>query len=443
MTSKKTKLNPSKASFLLSLPRWRPGAVPDLPMVMFAGRSNVGKSSFINMLLRRKKLARTSVTPGRTQLLNFFDVDARLVLVDVPGYGYAKAPPAEVRKWTENVRDFVQKAESLSLVVQLLDIRRDPSAEDLAFADLVRSTGRPLLFAVTKADKEARGKRAARLALIGSAMGAGREELIATSAEEGTGRDLVWGRILEHTGIAGGRGSEEDGLGEGEARLAVVAIDGPAGAGKSTVAKAVAKALGWGYLDTGAMYRAIGLKADRLGIALDDDTALSRMCRETVLEMERSGEGDLRILLDGEDVSRAIRENRVSDLASRVSARKPVREAMSGFQRRVGAAGPTVAEGRDMGTVVFPDALVKVFLTADPEKRADRRVRDLEAMGQEANREKILAEIIARDASDSSREHAPLKPASDSVLVDTSIMTVDEVVHLIRGLAILAQDRTA
>ena len=218
-------------------------------------------------------------------------------------------------------------------------------------------------------------------------------------------------------------------------KLRVLAIDGPAGAGKSTVARAAAKALGMNYLDTGAMYRAVGLKADRLGVALDDDEGLRAMCGRTAIEMDRDETGGLRIRLDGEDVSAAIRENRVSALASKVSASKPVRDAMGVFQRRIGEAAPTVAEGRDMGTVVFPDAFLKVFLTASPEKRADRRALELASRGEPADRGRILAEIKGRDEADSSRAHAPLKPAADAVMVDTSDRTIEEVVSEIVRLA--------
>ncbi len=216
-------------------------------------------------------------------------------------------------------------------------------------------------------------------------------------------------------------------------RADIIAIDGPAGAGKSTVARRVAEELGYDYLDTGAMYRAVGLKADRLGIALDDDAGLARMCAGTELSFVKGGDGASRIHLDGEDVSRDIRENRVSHLASAVSARKPVRDAMTRFQREIGHSRPTVAEGRDMGTVVFPDAKLKVFLTASAEKRAARRVGDLETMGQRADYDEILRQIRERDHNDSNREHAPLKAACDAHVLDSSALGVDEVVEMIKG----------
>jgi cytidylate kinase len=210
-------------------------------------------------------------------------------------------------------------------------------------------------------------------------------------------------------------------------KIDVIAIDGPSGAGKSTVAKAVAASLGWSYLDTGAMYRAVGLKADRAGVAFDDDRELERLCAATEITFTPQGQ----VLLDGDDVSALIREHRVSDLASRVSARKPVRAAMGSFQRAIGEATPTVAEGRDMGTVIFPDARLKVFLTADAPTRARRRTLELESRGQTPDYESILADIEERDNNDSTREHAPLKAAQDARLLDTSGIGVDEVVQAV------------
>ncbi len=218
-------------------------------------------------------------------------------------------------------------------------------------------------------------------------------------------------------------------------KINVIAIDGPSGAGKSTVAKRTATRLGYRYLDTGAMYRSVGLKADREGISFDDDAALEELCARTKIDFSVGDGSEVKVLLDGEDVSEMIREHRVSGLASRVSARKPVRDAMAGFQREIGATHPTVAEGRDMGTVVFPDAKVKVFLTADARKRAERRTLELRSRGQQADFDKILADIEERDTNDSARQHSPLKPAEDAVHVDTSEMTVDEVVAKIVSLA--------
>jgi cytidylate kinase len=229
-----------------------------------------------------------------------------------------------------------------------------------------------------------------------------------------------------------------------EAPCLVVAIDGPSGAGKSTVARRVAARLGWKYIDTGAMYRSIGLKADRQGIPLDDDPGLEALCRETALDLRAGADGSLRVFLDGEDVSEAIREHRVSSLASRVSARRPVREAMARYQRQLGCAAPSVLEGRDIGTVVFPDAPLKVFLTATDEERAARRTLELRMRGQQANLEDVLHDIRRRDADDSSREHAPLRAAPDARLVDTTGLTAEDVADRIVALAreVLGSDET-
>ncbi|TLN17859.1 (d)CMP kinase [bacterium] len=411
-----------EAKFLISAPKWK--EVPDygLPFVVVAGRSNVGKSSFINYLVNRKNLARTSSTPGRTRLLNFFDVGGRFILVDVPGYGYANAPKEEARKWLENLMSFISGCDSVACVIQLLDIRRDPTADDKWFAREVMATGCQLMPVVTKADKLARTHWKKRAKEIGAAIGVG-SKIPVTSAQDKIGREEVTAMIDE--AISGG---------EKPVKLPVIALDGPSGAGKSTVAKLVAKKLGWSYLDTGAMYRAIGLKADREGIAMEDHPALGELCARTNLSLRPDPSGQTRIFLDGEDVSEKIREHRVSALASAVSASPPVREAMAAFQRRIGASTPTVCEGRDMGTVVFPDALLKIFLTAAPETRAKRRVLELEGRGERAEYDKILADIVKRDHADSTRAHSPLKQAEDAVLVDSGNLDAEGVAERVVGL---------
>jgi cytidylate kinase len=191
----------------------------------------------------------------------------------------------------------------------------------------------------------------------------------------------------------------------------VVAIDGPAGAGKSTIARAAARALGFGYLDSGAMYRAAALAALHRGGAASHAAAGA----EIVL-----GE---RVLLDGRDVTEAIRAPEVSELASKVAANPRVREALLPKQRELLGAGDWVAEGRDIGTVVAPDAALKVFLTASPEERARRRAAELGA-----DPETVMRDQALRDAQDSSREHSPLMRARDAVELDTTGLTVDEVV---------------
>ncbi len=197
--------------FWKSIPRWQDAAVTPWPQVAVAGRSNVGKSSLINLLVGQKRLARTSSTPGRTQTLNLFVVDERFVLVDLPGYGYARAPVAVVRAWVRNVRAFLSRAESLRGVVLLLDIRRDPSDDDRSFVDLVRRAGRPLVVAVTKADKVARGRRAGRLGAIAGAIGVPAEDMVVTSARTGEGRLELWRRVLDLAGTAPGTPGKREG----------------------------------------------------------------------------------------------------------------------------------------------------------------------------------------------------------------------------------------
>jgi CMP/dCMP kinase len=205
----------------------------------------------------------------------------------------------------------------------------------------------------------------------------------------------------------------------------VIAIDGPAGAGKSTVARAVAAALGFTYLDSGAMYRCVALTAIERDVDLDDGEALGEMAGE--LEIHMDGE---RVELEGHDVSEAIRESRVTEASSRVSVHPSVREAMVAQQRAMIALGSYVAEGRDIGTVVSPDSPLKIFLTASAEERARRRA--VETGEDEAA---VLAAQLERDARDEGREHSALRPAGDAVELDTTGLSLDEVVDRVVALA--------
>ncbi len=207
-------------------------------------------------------------------------------------------------------------------------------------------------------------------------------------------------------------------------------LDGPAGAGKSTVARRVAAALGLPMLDTGAIYRALALWAAREGVSWNDEDALARLAATLPLRFEPGGGPGApgRVWLGDEDVTSAIRTPEISDGASRVSALPAVRAALLDLQRRLGRGG-CVAEGRDMGTVVFPGAPFKFFVTADLDTRARRRQADLGARGQAVPPLAVLREQIrARDERDASRAVAPLRPADDAVVLDTSHMDVDEVV---------------
>ncbi|MBI5136384.1 MAG: (d)CMP kinase [Nitrospirae bacterium] len=208
----------------------------------------------------------------------------------------------------------------------------------------------------------------------------------------------------------------------------VVAIDGPSGAGKSTVARAVARAMGLLYLDTGALYRAIGWKAGETGTDPADAAAMAALCARVSVTLQADGAGGNRVLVDGEDVTDRIRTQAVAALASAVSAQPCVRRALLDLQRGMGRHGGVILDGRDIGTVVFPDADVKIFLDADPAERARRRYDELVAKGQAADFQQILAEVNARDHADRTRPIAPLIQAPDARVVDTTAMSADEVI---------------
>jgi cytidylate kinase len=208
------------------------------------------------------------------------------------------------------------------------------------------------------------------------------------------------------------------------AKRIVVAIDGPAGAGKSTIARGLAGKLGFLYIDSGAMYRAVGLWALRAGIDLDDVHRLGQLAREARIELEP---GSSRVLLNGEDVSEAIRTPEVSQAASKVSAVPGVRRAMVKEQRRMGAQTSVVMEGRDIGTVVFPDADIKIFLDADSAVRAQRRFKEATERGEAICPEELARQIGERDQRDRTRSEAPLVQAPDAVYVDSTGLTIRQV----------------
>ena len=213
-----------------------------------------------------------------------------------------------------------------------------------------------------------------------------------------------------------------------------IAIDGPAGAGKSTVAKALAEALGAMYLDTGAMYRAFGLAMLRAGVDVNDHDAVAARTEDVDIMVEPSAEGQ-RIYLAGEDVTGAIRTPEVAGAASSISAVAEVRERMVALQRKIASGHDVIMDGRDIGTVVLPNATLKVYLTASPEARAQRRCAELEEKGQPEPFEKVLEDIRARDYRDTHRAASPLRPAEDAVLLDTSDMDRDQVVEALRRMA--------
>lgn len=212
----------------------------------------------------------------------------------------------------------------------------------------------------------------------------------------------------------------------GEEDRLIIAIDGPSGAGKSTLAKRLARELGFIYMDTGAMYRALALKVLREGVDLTDDAAMARLIESTTVDLQPVN-GALRVLLDGADVAAEIRTPQVSQMASKASALPAVRARLLELQREMGRRGSVVAEGRDIGTVIFPGAEVKVFLQASAAERARRRFAELRAAGQAVKLDETLREIEERDQRDSERDLAPLRQAEDAVLIDSSSMDADQV----------------
>ena len=209
--------------------------------------------------------------------------------------------------------------------------------------------------------------------------------------------------------------------------MTVVAVDGPVASGKSTVARRVAERLGYVYLDTGAMYRAVGLLAAEAGLCLDDEAAVVAAARAAQLRFDRGG----RLFAGPRELGDAIRTLAMGAAASRVSALPGVRALLVEEQRRLAAGADVVMEGRDIGTNVFPDAAVKVYLTASPEVRAARRCAELRARGECADQAEVLAALIERDRRDCGRAVAPLRKADDAVEIDSSLMTPDEVVDAV------------
>jgi cytidylate kinase len=211
--------------------------------------------------------------------------------------------------------------------------------------------------------------------------------------------------------------------------IPVLAVDGPSGSGKGTISARVARELGWHLLDSGALYRLVALAAQSHRIPLDHAEDLETLAAHLDAEFEASGEGGTRILLEGENVTDTIRTEKCGDAASQVAALPPVRQALLERQRAFQAPPGLVADGRDMGTVVFPHATLKVFLTASAEERAKRRHKQLKEKGLSVSLSDLSKEIAERDRRDASRPVAPLKPAQGAVLVDTTDMSIDQVVQ--------------
>jgi len=220
----------------------------------------------------------------------------------------------------------------------------------------------------------------------------------------------------------------------------VIAIDGPAGAGKSTASRRLAERLGYRYVDTGAMYRVIGVLAAERSIDPTDGQALANLCDETEIEFSENN-GQVHTCANGKDLSARIRTPEAAQLASKVSAVPAVRERLVAKQRHMGAGGGVVMEGRDIGTVVFPDAPVKIFLEATPAERARRRSAELHGRATPADIDRMAQEIAERDARDRGRAHSPLRAAADAVVVNTTDKSIDEVVAMLA--AIVATRRAA
>ncbi len=213
----------------------------------------------------------------------------------------------------------------------------------------------------------------------------------------------------------------------------IIAIDGPAGAGKSTIAKSVARKLKFLYIDTGAMYRALTLKALEQEVSPDDLPAITKLAAGTSINLTNNPDGSLKVLLDETDVSKEIRHPRITRFVSDIAKIKEVRQQMLVVQRRLGRAADSVLDGRDIGTVVFPDADKKFYLDADFKERVERRFKELRETCQEISLEDVSEDLANRDKIDSTREFAPLKKAADAIYIDTTDMSIDQVVDKVWG----------
>ena len=208
----------------------------------------------------------------------------------------------------------------------------------------------------------------------------------------------------------------------------IVTVDGPAGSGKSTVSKILAKRISYAYLDTGALYRALAYKVLQSGVASEDGEMLTKLCNNVVITLE-SADGDMKVFVDNQDVTDKIRTEEIGTVASDISALSVVRQSLLSVQRQAGRGGGIIAEGRDMATVVFPDADIKFYLDADASERGRRRYLELLERGMDVELDDITVSLLQRDRQDSQREIAPLRPDEKSVIIDTTFLTIDNVVE--------------
>jgi cytidylate kinase len=209
----------------------------------------------------------------------------------------------------------------------------------------------------------------------------------------------------------------------------IVAIDGPSGAGKSTITRLLADKIGYIHLDTGAMFRSVALAVHRAGVSPDDDSLLADVCRSIRIEFDRTGDS-YRVLLNGEDVTTEIRRPEISLLTSVISTKAPVRETLLAQQRAMAKDGGVILEGRDIGTVVFPDAEIKFFLSATAEERGKRRYLELLAKGEAVSLDQTVSQVVARDLQDEGREIAPLRMAADAIFIDSTSLSQEQVLDL-------------
>lgn len=213
----------------------------------------------------------------------------------------------------------------------------------------------------------------------------------------------------------------------------IIAVDGPSGAGKSTVARILAKRLGFLYIDTGAMYRALTLKALENNLPIDDQRKILQLAYLTKIDLRNNADGSIMVFLDGKDVSLDIRKPRITQFVSDIAKIKEVRQVLVDIQRELGQKGDCILDGRDIGTVVFPDAKVKFFIDASPRERVNRRFKELKGLGQNVTEGDVSKDLSNRDKIDSTRQASPLRKADDAIYIDTTDLSIEQVVEKMSG----------